>query len=151
MKSTTSYIIALSLFLFFGCLSGPNSSRINERDPESKHFKPIFSNLNIRASTTEKKIIVSWRNRSNYNEGFIVNRRYSSKDKFEPVDTLSTNSYIEMVTNYSMGMEFQVSSYYLWNNKIRLGESQKTEDINFGTLANIGYFSGASSDTVIVQ
>ncbi len=149
MKHITAYTFALSLFLFFGCLSGPDASRINLNDPDSELFNPKFSDLQVRASKTDKRITMFWINRSDYNEGFIIKRRFSSKGKFEPVDTITTSSYAELLTSYSLDMEYQVSSYFLRNNNIELGQSSETESIDYGGLTNLAYTS--QSDTVFVQ
>tara|TARA_R110002096_G_scaffold170131_3_gene342198 strand:- start:2936 stop:3619 length:684 start_codon:yes stop_codon:yes gene_type:complete len=149
MKCITTYIFGLSLLLFFGCLSGPDSSRINSYDPGSEIFKPLFTDLKIKVATTEKRAQISWLDRSAYNDGFIVKRRYSSKGKFEPIDTTSTISFTELLTDYSLEMEYQISSYYLRGNKINLGQSTETEHIDFGGLTSIGYFS--QNDSVFVQ
>ena len=149
MKRTTLYACGLSLFIFFGCLSGPDSSRINSYDPGSEIFKPLFSDLKIKVPTTEKRTLISWVDRSAYNDGFIVKRRYSSKGKFEPIDTISAPSFTELLTDYSLEMEYQISSYYLRGDKINLGQSTETEHIDFGGLTSIGHFS--QNDTVFVQ
>ncbi len=149
MKSITLYVCGLSLFIFLGCLSGPDSSRINTYDPSSEIFKPLFTNLKIKVPTTEKRALITWVDRSAYNDGFIVKRRYSSEGKFEPIDTISAPSYTELLTDYSLEMEYQISSYYLRGNKINLGHIDETGYIDFGGLTSIGHFS--QNDTVFVQ
>ncbi len=149
MKCITTYFFGIILFLFYGCLSGPDTSRINSYDPGSEVFKPRFTELKIIVPATEKRSLISWVDRSAYNDGFIVKRRYSSKENFEPIDTISTSSFTELLTDYSFEMEYQISSYYLRGDKINLGQSTVTEQMDFGGLTSIGYFS--QNDTVFVQ
>lgn len=150
MKNRLSLFLSCILFLFSGCLlSEPDASRINENDPKSPFFSPNLSDLNTNVSPTEKKVGVNWKDESRFNEGFFIEKKFSKNDKYKTIDTVNVSIFTENLNEYTIGLQYRVTSFYLQNGVYQRGMKLETDSLNFGRLANFGYFS--SNDTVFVQ
>ncbi len=138
------------IFFFSGCLlSIPDASRINENDPESPLFNPKISNLNSFISPSEKEISLNWNNESSFNDGFFIEKRFSTKSKYTKIDTLEASFFSEALNEYGIDMQYRITSFYIENGSFKKGMELETESLDFGRISNIGYFS--SNDTVFVQ
>ena len=149
MSRLNLFIWSVTLLLLAGCISGPDVSRINPNDPESDFYYPKFSNLQSFLSSNEKRVTLSWIDKSQFNEGFRVRMRYNQDDDFTTIDTTTFSSYNEVLSNYSLGMEYEITSFYTNNNGIKFGQSEKTDSLNFGKISSLGYYS--QNDTMFVQ
>lgn len=143
------FIFGVILLLLSGCISGPDVSRINKNDPDSEFYYPKFSSLKALLSTSEKRININWVDKSQFNDGFLIKKRLSKKDNFTTIDTANSSFFKEIIDNYSLAMEYEISSYYLKDDIVKYGQRTRTDSLNFGKLYNLGYFS--KGDTVFVQ
>lgn len=148
IKSILIYL--LIPFFLYGCLlSGPDSSRINENDPESPFFKPKLSELKSSVSSTEKLITLNWKNESKFNDGFFIEKKISSNNSYKIMDTSKVAVYSESLSTYSIDMKYRVTTFYIDEGVTKRGMKLETDSLDFGELLNFGYFS--SDDTVFVQ
>tara|TARA_R110000868_G_scaffold378658_7_gene644211 strand:+ start:6258 stop:6974 length:717 start_codon:yes stop_codon:yes gene_type:complete len=138
------------LFSFSGCLlSIPDGSRINENDPDSPLFHPKLSNLDANVSSLEKQITLNWKDESLFNDGFYIEKKFSKNDSYKKVNTIETSFFSETTTEYSIDLQYRVTSFYLEDGLYKKGMDLETDKLDFGSLTNIGYFS--NNDTVFVQ
>ncbi|MEX0610275.1 MAG: hypothetical protein WD016_08715 [Balneolaceae bacterium] len=146
MKLLKAFIL---VFLFSGCLTGPDDSRSNPNDPKSPSFIADFSPPQVRTSPNNKALNVGWTSRSQYGEGFIVEKKLS--DTYVALDTLiKTSFYIDSSKEYSLDLMYRITSF-LTNDKGELTNkfSQETKAIDFGDISNSTAF--ANGDSISVQ
>ena len=148
-KYAFSFIFGI-LILISGCLPGPNDSRSNPHDPESPDFIPYFEALTVSVSDNSTIVNLGWNDKSFYEDGFIIEKRYDQNSEFFPFDTTLARLYSDTTNLYSLDLQYKVSSVVQQNDgSLDKRYSLETEPINFGYLNNTSAFS--NNDSVFVQ
>lgn len=146
MKLILSFVVLL--ILLTGCIFSPNDSRINPYDPKSPYFELNFSNLQATAADRDKSIKVSWRNESEYTDGFIVWKKLDKN--FKAVDTLRQSTFhIDSSGEYSLNLQYKVAPFYENNGKIQPQKAQVTPQIDYGSVTQHAVIS--SGNGLIIQ
>ncbi len=150
MLNKIPYFLICLFILLNGCLlSGPDSSRININDPDSPFFFPQISDLNTSISSTDRSLIITWRDDSSFNEGFLIEKKFSQNENYRLIDTVKSPFFTEPLQQYSTGMTYRISTFYLNEESIKRGLMLESDSLDFGDIRNVGVFS--SNDTVFVQ
>lgn len=143
------FIFGVILLLLSGCISGPDVSRINKNDPDSEFYYPKFSSLKALLSSSEKRININWVDKSQFNDGFLIKKRLSKKDNFITIDTAYSSAFKEYLEDYSLEMEYEITSFYIRNNRVKFGQHSRIDSLYFGKIEYVGYYS--QNDTLFVQ
>ena len=150
MRSTEYILIIFISSVTLGCFTGPNDGLDNPYDPNSPDFVPLFENVTSNLSQSDKRIIVRWEDKSSFEDGFIIEKRYSRSGNFFPIDTTSANIFNDLDPLLSRDLQYRVSSFVLKNNKLDKRFTLNDESVfNFGEITEL--FAFAHSDSIFVR
>ena len=139
-----TYIFFPALF-FLACTTGPDFERTNQHDPGSQNFKPNSAELSNRVISTEKWVTLSWIDKSDFEDGYIIEKRLSKDDNYVTIDTLPANgvSYTDRSRKLTPSSSYKVSPFvYIQTSDstyINKGDP-KVMDLNLKQLGNIELF-----------
>lgn len=105
-------IFILLFLLIISCSTAPDFERTNIKDPKGENFKPNRPNIGNYVLDNNGNITLSWRDNSQFEDGFRVYKSISGQD-FELQAELLKNatSFVDSTREFGVPTIYQVVSY----------------------------------------
>lgn len=113
MNSSSLLFLLFCLILVSGCNTGPDFERNNINDPGAKNFKPNAPSTRHREITQEKEVILHWKDKTDFEDGYLVEKKTYSNDEFKAIDTLDQNivTYTDKSRLLTPETSYRISSF----------------------------------------
>jgi hypothetical protein len=139
-----TYLSVPILFLL-ACNTGPDFERTNQHDPGSQNFKPNSAELRNRVISPEKWVTLSWVDNTDFEDGYIIEKRLSRDDTYVTLFKLGANntSYTDKTGELTPTTSYKVSPFVY----IQAGDSTfiskgdpQVMDLNLRRLGDVKLF-----------
>lgn len=103
----------LVLLLVAGCNTGPEFERTNENDPGSDTYKPDAPSFQDREITEEKHVILRWNDRTDFEDGYLIEKKLAETDTFSVVDVVSSDiiTYTDSSLSLTATTSYRISPF----------------------------------------
>lgn len=138
MRFSQTVKLLLLLIIASACNTGPDLRRDNENDPEAKNYKPDIALISA-AILENKDVVVTWQDKSNFEDGFLVSKSLGDNKSYTIIDTLSPNStsYTDDSKQLDRTTYYKISAF-----------SENSDSLESNTLA-VAVDYGIFSDVIV--
>lgn len=133
-------LLIIGLILFStNCTNSTDFDRDNKNDPHSKNFIPKINSFEA-SLNSDKTVSLSWKDHSNFEDGFIIGKSFGANSDILILDTLPPNSTFYLDNSGSLALQtwYHLAAYKNQTTATDTLLFRHTE-VQFGEIINIDH------------